>query len=923
MNKIKYLVLLLIIFPGSPIFSNDTLRIENNNTNFINVYPYVYTFIDSTNDITVNDLLVSGKKFSKSENNSSISFGLNKNNCWTKFSVKNAAAEKAIFLLVVSNPDLNYLDFYEFMNSRMIQEVHTGELREKKSRPIAHRYFLFQLELEPGSAYTYFICSNNEGDTNLVPISLQKERFFYKNDLRDQFFYALIYGILLFIIGFTYYLYVIVKDKIYLFYLFYIFFLTIFFLSYDGYLYYLNWKWLSNMGRILIPSIGIVYFITFAQKFLESFRKWPKLHIILNVLKVVMLTVGILPIFQFTFFVPIYFLGIFLIFTGSFAIFIIYAFKSYNREYIPSQYFLLAFIFMAIFTIVYPLKEIGILPYNFFTVNSARFGFTFESILLTIAVLERFRVSQENAKKTIEESYIKIEDQNKELEFINTELEKLSIVASETDNSVAIYGKTGKIEWCNEGFEKLYETNVDILIKQNNDKIEDIIRTSDIKKLFSSCLDKKVAVTFESSINTKDNKERWLQTTLSPYARSGNIEKIIAIGSDITNLKIYEKNLERAKEQAVEADRLKTVFLGNMSHEIRTPLNGILGFSELLSNKDIPDDKKDKFLKMIRSNGEQLIRIIDDIVDISLIESNQLRINKIEFQLSEFIREIVIFFNAYKTTINKEQIQLDAECNIKDGHAVIITDAVRLHQVLSNLLKNAFKFTEEGYIKFGCTTQDTEISFFVEDTGIGIDHTKKDIIFERFRQGEESLSRRYGGTGLGLSISKGIIDRLEGKIWLDTNYLEGTRICFTIPLLIPDLKNSKAKKESPTKNFSERIKSKHILIVEDHDTSYEYLEEILSPFQTKLSRAINGKQAVELVKVNNYDLVLMDINLPGLDGVAATKEIRKFDPNLLIIAQTAYAMESERDTILAAGCNDLINKPINSKTLFEKLEMHL
>jgi len=720
-------------------------------------------------------------KFIKWENQAAVNFGFNKHNCWTKFSLRNTTSETVSYLLVISNPDLNYLDFFEIEGSQIRKKITTGELRKKDSRPFHHRFFIFHIELNPHCAYTYLICSNNEGDTNLVPVTIQNETTFYKKDLRDHFLYAIIYGILLFIIGFNFYLYRIKKDIVYIYYLLFVLFSTIYSLSNDGYLYYLNFQWLSNMGRVLIPALAIVFFITFSQKFLGSSVKWPGINKVLNFLKILMLILGVLPIFHFTFFISPFVIGVTLIFSSSFLIFIIYAFKSYNKEYIPSQYFLLSFIIMVLFAVVFPLKETGILPHNFFTVNSFRFGFLFECIILTIAVLERFRIQMEQANQTIKESYSRIELQNEELEVINTELEKLSIVASETNNSVSIYSADGRLEWCNSHFENFYKTSLEKLIKSGKDRIETIIPNPLIKVFVSECVTTKKPVSFETHAITDSEKDVWVQTTLSPYIIKGEIYKLITVETDISTLKQYEKSLEIAKEKAVESDRLKTVFLGNLSHEIRTPLNGIMGFSELLYNKNLSEEKMDKYLKLITGNGEQLLRIIEDIVDISLIESNQLKINPVPVDLKQFLESISEFFNAYKKHVNKSEVDFIVDNQLSEDERVVAADPIRLKQILNNLINNGYKFTKQGYVKLECKKAGEFLRFTVEDTGIGLDPKYREVVFERFRQVDERLNREYGGTGLGLSISKGIVDKMNGTIWIEPDANTGMKISFQVP----------------------------------------------------------------------------------------------------------------------------------------------
>ncbi|MBN2613382.1 MAG: hypothetical protein JXB00_17645 [Bacteroidales bacterium] len=257
-------------------------------------------------------------------------------------------------------------------------------------------------------------------------------------------------------------------------------------------------------------------------------------------------------------------------------------------------------------------------------------------------------------------------------------------------------------------------------------------------------------------------------------------EKNQQLLKEISERKRYERELLLAVKRAEEADRLKTVFLANLSHEIRTPLNGILGFSDLLNKTDVTSDRKKKYVEIIMNSGQQLLRIIDDILDISLIESNQLRVHAIEFNLNDKIREIYDFFYTSAKTSGKDKIRLIPVIGLSDEKGVVFTDPFRLQQVINNLLKNAYKFTFEGEIEFGYECKEKDLLFFVSDTGIGIEPEKREIIFERFRQGDESLKRNFGGAGLGLSISKGIVEQLGGKIWLDISTRKGSRFFFTI-----------------------------------------------------------------------------------------------------------------------------------------------
>jgi signal transduction histidine kinase len=283
-------------------------------------------------------------------------------------------------------------------------------------------------------------------------------------------------------------------------------------------------------------------------------------------------------------------------------------------------------------------------------------------------------------------------------------------------------------------------------------------------------------------------------------------ENNILLQKEINERKKYERDLKRETKRAQEADRLKSVFLANMSHEIRTPLNGIMGFSELLINPDLKQDKKERYIDIVKSNGQQLLKIIDDILDISMIESNQLKVNLVECKISRIYLDTLDFFANYKKTIGKNQIKLYGDKEKINDQLKFVTDPSRLQQVINNLMKNAFKFTSKGHVRFGYEVEKNNVVFFIEDTGIGIEKEKADAIFERFRQGEENMNRSYTGTGLGLSISKGIIEMLRGKIWVDTKYKDGAKFCFNLPLRYEPRKEEENNHFEPVRNETHNLK---------------------------------------------------------------------------------------------------------------------
>jgi PAS domain S-box-containing protein len=393
---------------------------------------------------------------------------------------------------------------------------------------------------------------------------------------------------------------------------------------------------------------------------------------------------------------------------------------------------------------------------------------------------------------------------------------------------------------------------------------------------------------------------------------------------DITKRRQTEKELQLAKDRAEESDRLKTAFLANMSHEIRTPLNGILGFSQLLEDNTLSLYKKNEYLRIIRSNGDQLLNIINDIIDVAKIEANQLIVRDTPCNLNLLFQDLYSFFGALIAKNNLSiQIQVADIPAALQGKALLL-DEFRLRQILVNLLSNSMKFTHEGLVQFGCLLKDSMIYFFVKDTGIGLNPEQQKIIFERFRQADDSTTRQFGGTGLGLTISKSLINLMKGEIWVESDPGKGSTFYFSLPLKISEVFVPSEKTKTKEQTISIDLSGKKILIAEDDKVSFYFLEAVLKKVNGKVIGARNGLEAVELCKKNkDIDLILMDIQLPLLNGYDAASEIRKFNPSVYIIAQTANALSDDKEKCLAAGCNDYVAKPVLKETLFAAIERAL
>jgi signal transduction histidine kinase/Tfp pilus assembly protein PilF len=391
------------------------------------------------------------------------------------------------------------------------------------------------------------------------------------------------------------------------------------------------------------------------------------------------------------------------------------------------------------------------------------------------------------------------------------------------------------------------------------------------------------------------------------------IEKSIELKNEITERKIAE-----------ESDKLKSAFLANMSHELRTPMNAIIAFTNFLHDPDLTEDKKNEYLEHIGNAGETLLRLIDDIIDIAKIESRQIKIHITPTNISRLIRDIFKIFselrikNNYSPTIS---LQLSSQHDI-----IINTDALRLKQILSNLIDNAFKYTKEGNIEFGLVESENELVFYVKDTGIGIPQDKQEKIFERFSQLEYSLDRKFGGTGLGLAISKNLTELLGGRITVVSELDKGSTFFVKIPA--KELRRVEVSKDltsfgSPLKSKDFNWESKTILIAEDEELNYKVLDSFLAKTRARLLRAHDGESAIRIFKNEKVDLVLMDIQMPMMDGYKATSEIKKINNNTPVIAQTSFVMANEKEKCIVAGCDDYISKPLNLEDLLIKINKYL
>ena len=488
-----------------------------------------------------------------------------------------------------------------------------------------------------------------------------------------------------------------------------------------------------------------------------------------------------------------------------------------------------------------------------------------------------------------------------------------------------------------------------------------------VKLVLDKALEGKETANYEFPLFTKDGKRVMVLLNSSTRRNSdGEIVGVLGVGQDITILNEYKENLEFkvkartqelafqndekdkraaelfiankelafqndekekralelviAKEKAEESDWLKTAFLANMSHEIRTPMNGILGFSELLKKPNLTGQQQQHYIRIIEKSGHRMLNTINDIISISKIESGLMELDISESNVNEQIEYIYTFF---KPEVEGRGLQLFKKNGLPFDKAVLKTDREKIFAILTNLVKNAIKFTETGSIDIGYIQKGEYLEFYVKDSGIGVDDERQEAIFERFMQADISDSRAYEGAGLGLSISKAFVEMLGGELRVESKKGKGSSFYFTIPYI--NSLREKAKKETGLNPYAIGVQTKKLklLIVEDDETSDLLLTIRLEDISREILHASNGFEAIEACRDNpDIDLILMDIKMPVMDGHQATKEIRKFNKDLIIIAQTAHAFEGDKEKAIASGCNDCLSKPVVTKELMALIESY-
>lgn len=544
---------------------------------------------------------------------------------------------------------------------------------------------------------------------------------------------------------------------------------------------------------------------------------------------------------------------------------------------------------------------------------------TKKMLLLTIQMLAIIMENQKQHELLSTEKEKLQEQVKQQFSDLQRQEEQYRALAENSEDIIIRLDTNFNIVFINRAVEKIANYDKNNLINHNVKDLKFILEDTGkwieyITDVFAT------GVTCKAEFNVSHTSgQRILDVRIIPEFDKRNIvTSIICSARDITELKQKEEELQIAKRKAEESDYLKSSFLANMSHEIRTPLNGILGFSQLLKKKDLQLEKRHLYSDIINNNGRQLLTIISDIIDISKIEAGQIVLEETEVEIQSLLQQLYVSFQNDLALKNKLDIKLSIKNSIDSTNIYILTDEVRLKQVLQNLISNAIKFTHHGSITFGIDIQEKFLQFYVKDTGIGLSCENQKIIFDRFRQANESTTREYGGTGLGLAIARNLIELMGGKIWVDSIEKKGTTFYFTLPIKSNKSSVSQIKTIEKDPEII-NMKGKRILVVEDDIYNFNFIEAILEETKAKLIHVDNGLEAVEVCQKINPDLILMDIQLPLMNGFDAIEKIRSILPKMKIIVLTANGFGVERKKYLEIGCSDYLFKPVTKEKLFNAI----
>jgi PAS domain S-box-containing protein len=502
------------------------------------------------------------------------------------------------------------------------------------------------------------------------------------------------------------------------------------------------------------------------------------------------------------------------------------------------------------------------------------------------------------------------------------QLKLLSRTVEQSPVSIVITNTSGDIEYVNPAFVKTTGYSLEEIKGQNPRILKSGYQSEKFYQTLWTTILSGRDWTGVFRNKKKNGQLFWEETIISPILdEKGEVVNFVSIREDITERKKMVEDLIAAKEKAEESDRLKLAFLANMSHEMRTPMNGILGFAQILKEPGLDQQQQLKFIDIIQKSGIRMLETVNDLIDISKIETGQVKMYISEINLNEQMESLIEFF---LPQAREKGLALILKDPVPNEFAIQKTDRTKIDSILTNLIKNAIKFTDHGKIEVGCQFKNDRLEYYITDTGIGIPPHRQEAVFNRFEQADIEDAKAFQGSGLGLTISRSYAEMLGGSIRLESDGKRGSTFFFELPMEV----TMEDKKQSSVRNHAKNsgipaLAGKKVLIAEDDLYSGEMIVYLLERTSATLMVARNGPETIENFRKFGADLVLLDIKLPGVNGYEVLRQLRLEKPELIVVAQTAYAMVEDIRKFRKAGFNDFLPKPIDRNKLYKILNKYL
>lgn len=897
-------MLKLFVLLGVFFFLSHAQAVVNIDTENVKLNHFKLSYyLDKTAKMSLDE--VKTKEFSTSVNK--ISLGKISNQVWIKIVLRNITDKKK--KLFIHNPfayTSEYINFFELKDDLLIRRVDYDLNTKDGTSKMYGSSSIFKVDLQPNQTKTIFI-KNKVFAYQYFAFFIYDENNSKRAINKNKLDIALLVGILIALGLYNVILFISSKHKENFYYSLYLLSASI---------------WIANTYGLVGNAFGIygevgfkingfllllpIFIVLFIKNIFNTKMNYKLEDKLLNSVMVLFTLNLIYGFYDFAKALELF---------SNFAIYMILVFlfvsiSIYKKGDKLAKYFLIGHLLFVLFSAISILFYQGFIEFNYFTSHAAGFGIAIEALMFAIMVSYKIKLLEDNKVELLSTLEEKVNQRTAELEYSNYEFEH---VLNNTMEGIAIF-KENKCIDVNRAALKLYGfKNISDVLGMN---VLDFIAPRSHEKAINN-LSSNHTTPYEIFGIKQDGREFPILAKGHDFVHGDRKLRITSV-IDLSEIKNKERELSIAKEKAEESTRIKSSFLANMSHEIRTPMNGIIGMTHLVKQMTL-DEKQLNYIKKIENSSNNLLGIINDILDFSKIEAGKLEIENIDFDMSEVIQNVrnLVEFKA------KEK-GLEFSVLFSNKSTVFYGDSLRIGQILINLLNNAIKFTNKGKVELDIKCLQNEIvQFTVSDTGIGLTKEQQVKLFKSFSQADISTTRKYGGTGLGLSVSKQLVELMDGIIWVQSEEGEGSDFIFEIKLPHGDVNNINTLSDDiSTNNLYESmqtLKGSNILLVEDNSTNREITHALLEHSQINIDDAFNGAMALSMFKQKEYELILMDIQMPIMDGYEATLEIRKINKDIPIIALTANAMKEDVLKTQKSGMNEHLNKPIEVEKLYETL----